>query len=98
MLREDPAYAAKAARVSALAKDISEFLAEIQLPQGDGRDLTVAYHPACSLQHGQKVVDAPKRLLTQAGYTVRTPAEAQRCCGSAGTYKLSTEENQSTHK
>jgi len=88
MLRGDPAYADKAARVSALAKDISELLAEAALPPGDGRGLTVAYHAACSLQHGQKVIDAPKRLLTAAGYTVRTPAEAHLCCGSAGTYNI----------
>jgi glycolate oxidase iron-sulfur subunit len=88
MLREDPAYAAKAARVSALAKDVSEVLATIELPAGDARGLTAAYHPACSLQHGQKIVDAPKALLAQAGFTVRTPAEAHLCCGSAGVYNI----------
>ncbi len=88
MLREDPAYAEKADRVSALAKDISEFLAELDLPEGDGRGLNVAYHPACSLQHGQKVVDLPKRLLSKAGYAVQTPADAHLCCGSAGTYNI----------
>lgn len=88
MLRNDPLYADRAAHVSALAKDISEMLAELELPAGDGRGLTIAYHPACSLQHGQKVVDAPKRLLAAAGYQVRTPAEAHLCCGSAGTYNI----------
>ena len=88
MLREDPAYAAKAARVSALAKDVSELLVDADLPTGDGRGLTVAYHAACSLQHGQKVTEAPKRLLAGAGYVVRTPAEAHLCCGSAGTYNI----------
>ena len=88
MLRDDPAYAAKAARVSALAKDISELLVDADLPPGDGRGLTVAYHAACSLQHGQKVTDAPKRLLVGAGYIVRTPIEAHLCCGSAGTYNI----------
>ena len=88
MLRGDPAYADKAAQVSGLAKDISELLVEADLPPGDGRGLTVAYHAACSLQHGQKVTDAPKRLLATAGYTVRTPAEAHLCCGSAGTYNI----------
>jgi len=88
MLREDPTYAGKAARVSALAKDISEFLADIDLPAGDGRGLSVAYHAACSLQHGQKVTDAPRRLLAQVGYTVRTPVEAHLCCGSAGVYNI----------
>lgn len=88
MLREDADYAAPAAMVSALAKDICEFLGDIALPAGDGRGITVAYHAACSLQHGQKVTEAPQRLLAQAGYTVRVPAEAHLCCGSAGTYNI----------
>jgi glycolate oxidase iron-sulfur subunit len=88
LLRDDPAYAAKAARVSALALDVSEYLDRIGLPDGDGRGLVVAYHPACSLQHGQKVTDAPKRLLAAAGFTVRTPKDAHLCCGSAGTYNI----------
>jgi glycolate oxidase iron-sulfur subunit len=88
MLRGDPAYADKAARVSALAKDVSELLSEAALPPGDGHGLTVAYHAACSLQHGQKVTDVPKRLLAEAGFAVRTPAEAHLCCGSAGTYNI----------
>ena len=88
MLRNDPGYAEKAVRVSGLALDISEYLARIELPKGEGRGLTVAYHPACSLAHGQKVVDSPKLLLEAAGYTVRTPAEAHLCCGSAGTYNI----------
>jgi glycolate oxidase iron-sulfur subunit len=88
MLRDEPAYADRAAKVSALAKDISEFLDTIELPAGDGRGLTIAYHPACSIQHGQKIIDAPKRLLARAGYKVKLPAEAHLCCGSAGTYNL----------
>jgi glycolate oxidase iron-sulfur subunit len=88
MLREDSAYAEKAARVSALAKDVSELLVDLELPKGTGRGLTVAYHAACSLQHGQKVTEAPKRLLAGAGYLVRTPIEAHLCCGSAGTYNI----------
>ena len=88
MLRLDPRYAAKAERVSAMARDISEFLIDVDLPSGDDRGLTVAYHAACSLQHGQKVTEAPKALLERAGYRVRTPAEAHLCCGSAGTYNI----------
>ena len=88
MLRLDPAYADKAARVSALAKDVSEFLLETGLPPGKARGITIAYHAACSLQHGQKVTEAPKQLLADAGYTVRTPIEAHLCCGSAGTYNI----------
>lgn len=88
LLRSDPDYAEKAARVSALAMDVSEYLAQIELPAMAPRGLVVGYHPACSLQHGQKVTEAPKRLLTLAGYTVRVPSEAHLCCGSAGTYNI----------
>ncbi|QPI72084.1 glycolate oxidase subunit GlcF [Sphingobium sp. Cam5-1] len=88
MLRDDPAYADKAARVSALAKDVSEVLIDAPLPAEEGRGMSVAYHAACSLQHGQKVTEAPRRLLEAVGYTVRTPMEAHLCCGSAGTYNI----------
>lgn len=88
MLGADPAYAEKAARVSALGMDVSEFMAKHGLPAATPRGLTVAYHPPCSLQHGQKVTEAPKRLLALAGYAVRLPAEAHLCCGSAGTYNI----------
>lgn len=87
MLREDAAYAERAAAVSALAVDISEFLDRIDLPKGEG-GLTVAYHGACSLQHGQQVRDEPVRLLKAAGFSVKTPVGAHLCCGSAGTYNL----------
>jgi glycolate oxidase iron-sulfur subunit len=88
MLRDDPVYAPDAARISALAKDISEFVAADGLPpaRGDGRAVT--YHAACSLQHGQKVNDAPRQLLEAAGFAVRVPEEAHLCCGSAGTYNI----------
>ncbi|HUD60024.1 MAG TPA: glycolate oxidase subunit GlcF [Acetobacteraceae bacterium] len=78
-----------AAKVSALACDISEFL--VQLGYGPARErpgLTVAYHSACSLQHGQQVTTQPKALLQRAGFTVVEPAEPHICCGSAGTYNL----------
>ncbi|HTQ72019.1 MAG TPA: glycolate oxidase subunit GlcF [Acidocella sp.] len=89
MLRGDPAYAAKAAKVSALAKDISEVLEAAGLPARAGVPaLTVAYHSACSLQHGQKITAAPQALLRAAGFTVRMPAESHLCCGSAGTYNI----------
>ena len=89
MLREDPAYAARAARVSALARDVSELLASIELPpMAAPRRVVVAYHPACSLQHGQQLGDVPKRLMEAAGFVVRTPADAHLCCGSAGTYNI----------
>jgi glycolate oxidase iron-sulfur subunit len=88
LLRNDTDYAEKAARVSALAQDVSEFLLQADLPPGDGRGLSVAYQAACSLQHGQAVTAAPKLLLAAAGYAVRTPAEAHLCCGSAGVYNI----------
>lgn len=89
LLRGDPAYAERAARVSALARDVSEFLAGIALPPFvPVPPLKVAYHAACSLQHGQKVTREPPALLAQAGFTVLTPAEAHLCCGSAGTYNI----------
>ena len=88
LLRNDPAYAEKAARISSLTRDVSEFLLDADLPAGNGRGMTVAYHAACSLHHGQRVTEAPRRLLIQAGYAVRTPLEAHLCCGSAGTYNI----------
>ncbi|KQV43779.1 MULTISPECIES: glycolate oxidase subunit GlcF [unclassified Rhizobium] len=88
MLRLDPAYAEKAAQVSALAKDITEYLASLDLPALERKTLTVAYHSACSMQHGQKITTAPKLLLRNAGFTVRDPGEGHLCCGSAGTYNI----------
>ncbi|WP_331373498.1 glycolate oxidase subunit GlcF [Sinorhizobium chiapasense] len=88
MLRLDPGYAEKAAKVSALAKDITEYLAGLELPQREARGMTVAYHSACSMQHGQKITTVPKELLKRAGFTVREPAEGHLCCGSAGTYNI----------
>jgi glycolate oxidase iron-sulfur subunit len=88
MLRLDPAYADKAATVSALAKDITEYLFTLDLAKLEPKKLTVTYHSACSMQHGQKIVAAPKQLLKAAGFTVRDPAEGHLCCGSAGTYNI----------
>lgn len=89
MLRLDPAYADKAARVSALTKDITEYLATLSLPEPAARpELVVAYHSACSMQHGQKVKTLPKELLQRAGFIVKEPREGHLCCGSAGTYNI----------
>ena len=87
MFERDP-LADDAARVSALAKDITEFMAGIGLQDPAAPRLRVAYHAACSLQHGQKVTRAPKQLLTAAGFEVVEPRDAHLCCGSAGTYNL----------
>ncbi|SLN35208.1 glycolate oxidase subunit GlcF [Oceanibacterium hippocampi] len=89
MLRNDRDWAARAAAVSALTRDISELLEAIDLPAGAPPEpLAVAYHAACSLQHGQRVRHAPKLLLARAGFEVREIGEAHLCCGSAGTYNL----------
>jgi glycolate oxidase iron-sulfur subunit len=88
MFRNDPQYAAKAARVSALARDISEVLSEL-LPAGaHTQPLRVAYHSACSLQHGQKLHAVAPKLLRDAGFTVLDIPESHICCGSAGTYSM----------
>jgi glycolate oxidase iron-sulfur subunit len=89
MLREDPAYAEKARRVSALAKDITEFLAGLDpAPAAAPQNLVVAYHSACSMQHGQQIREEPKLLLRAAGFTVKDVPEGHICCGSAGTYNI----------
>jgi glycolate oxidase iron-sulfur subunit len=88
MLRTDPAYAVKAARVSSLARDISEYLAGLGIKSATPRQLTVAYHSACSLQHGQRVHRAPRDLLAACGFAVKEIPEAHLCCGSAGTYNI----------
>lgn len=82
------AHADKAARVAGLSKDVSEVVMQLGLPTGSPRDLKVAYHAACSLQHGQKLKDLPRQLLQQAGFRVSEPDNAHLCCGSAGTYNL----------
>ena len=74
--------------VSSIAQDVTEFLAELELPKCKTQDLKVAYHAACSLQHGQQVKTPPKMLLKQAGFEVVEPADSHLCCGSAGTYNL----------
>ncbi|UWQ63008.1 glycolate oxidase subunit GlcF [Leisingera caerulea] len=87
MFRNEP-LAADAARVSAIAMDVSELLMQLELPEGADKGLTVAYHAACSLQHGQQIKTHPKTLLKRAGFTVVEPADSHLCCGSAGTYNL----------
>jgi len=89
MLREDKAYAKKAARISALTRDISEYLAQLDLSFPTRRsDVVVAYHSACSLQHGQKITTLPKELLFKSGFVVKDIPESHLCCGSAGTYNI----------
>ncbi|OBS09502.1 glycolate oxidase subunit GlcF [Acidihalobacter prosperus] len=89
LLRDDPAYAEKATRVSALARDVAEVLSAedlSSLPRGEGR--RVAFHAPCTLQHGQRLGGAVEGLLRQLGYELAPVADAHLCCGSAGTYSI----------
>ncbi len=91
MLREDPEWAEAAAEISAITRDISEVMAETELKRTDPpaeKPLVVAYHSACSLQHGQQIKEPPKQVLRAAGFEVRDVPEGHICCGSAGTYNL----------
>jgi glycolate oxidase iron-sulfur subunit len=90
LFRHDERLAAKAAAVSAKARDVTEVLAELGLPPlaADVRALAVAYHSACSMQHGQRVERQPRELLIAAGFALREIGEGHLCCGSAGTYNV----------
>jgi glycolate oxidase iron-sulfur subunit len=90
LLREDPAYAEKAARVSAMAKDPAELLAELDLRAlgTPGRGRRVAFHPPCTLQHGQKITGVVESILTRLGFLLTPVPDAHLCCGSAGTYSI----------
>lgn len=88
MFRDDP-LAEQARAISAIAKDVSEVLMMLDLPsQTAQRKMKVAYHAACSLQHGQQIKTFPKDLLKRAGFEVVEPRDSHLCCGSAGTYNL----------
>ena len=92
MLRGDPVYAEKAARIAALAKDVIEVIEILGLPpprsSADAMKRRVAYHSACSMQHGQRLHAGPKALLAAAGFEPVDVPEGHLCCGSAGTYNL----------
>ena len=89
MLRQDRDFSARAAKVSALAKDITEYVGGLDLaPVERHDDIVVAYHAACSLQHGQKITQLPKELLSKNGFVVKDVPESHLCCGSAGTYNI----------
>ncbi|GEC14505.1 glycolate oxidase subunit GlcF [Nitrobacter winogradskyi] len=89
LLREDRDFAGPAARVSSLAKDITEYVADLDLSASGSRsELVIAYHSACSLQHGQKITQLPKDLLFKNGFVVKDIPESHLCCGSAGTYNI----------
>jgi glycolate oxidase iron-sulfur subunit len=92
MLREDPAYAEKAARFASLARDVTEVIATLGLlrptPEAAVAKRRVAYHSACSMQHGQRLHAGPKELLAASGFDPIDVPEGHLCCGSAGTYNL----------
>jgi glycolate oxidase iron-sulfur subunit len=88
LFRDDANLAEPAAKVAALALDITELIERTGLPPAQPKRLRVAYHSACSLQHGQQVRETPQRLLRAAGFEVVEPREAHLCCGSAGTYNM----------
>ena len=89
MLQHDKEYAEKAKRIVSLVKDITEFIVDYDLgPPKRYSSLRVAYHSACSMQHGQQITEEPKELLTKAGYTVVDIPEGHICCGSAGVYNI----------
>ena len=89
MFRDEPAYAGKAAMVSSLARDVTEYVLALDLPPpARESDLVVAYHSACSMQHGQQLRTEPKTALKKAGFLVKDVPEGHICCGSAGTYNI----------
>jgi glycolate oxidase iron-sulfur subunit len=89
MFRTDSVYAERAAKVAGLARDITEYLATLPVQStATTQPLVVAYHAACSLQHGQRVTRAPKEILNKLGFAVKDVRDAHLCCGSAGTYNI----------
>jgi glycolate oxidase iron-sulfur subunit len=89
MLKSDARYAERAARIAGMACDVTEFLATYDMgPPKRWSSLRVAYHSACSMQHGQRVIDEPRKLLRNAGFSVVEVPEGHLCCGSAGTYNI----------
>lgn len=89
MLRGEPGWAERAARISAITRDITEFLSSFgYAATRKASGLRVTYHSACSMQHGQQITTLPKALLRKAGFTVADVPEGHLCCGSAGTYNL----------
>ncbi len=95
MFKDDPEWSARAAAISALSKDITEVMDDLGIKPielAETKNLNVAYHSACSMQHGQKITTLPKTLLQSAGFNVSLPAEGHLCCGSAGTYNMTQPE------
>lgn len=91
-LRHDPDYAAKAERVSALSKDISEIIIKEDYkklaPKNNAETDAIAWHPPCTLQHGQKINGVVEKILQDCGYRLSFAHDKHLCCGSAGTYSI----------
>ena len=88
-LKDDPAYAEKAARISALARDLSEVLAREDVTRlAAARNRRIAFHPPCTLQHGQQLNGAAEAVLRRAGFELTEFPDSHLCCGSAGTYSI----------
>jgi glycolate oxidase iron-sulfur subunit len=93
LLRNDPAYAGRAARISTLARDVSEVVAAerealARAGKPGGKPRVVAFHSPCSLQHGLRIQGVVESILREAGFTLTSVPDAHLCCGSAGTYSL----------
>jgi len=89
LLREDPKWAKRAAKISSMTRDITEIITEIGLKNlTKTKKPNIVYHSACSMQHGQQIHYQPQKLLTDAGFQVSEPNESHICCGSAGTYSF----------
>jgi glycolate oxidase iron-sulfur subunit len=89
MLAREPGYAERAAKLANMTRDVTEFLGSYDMgPPMRWSSLRVAYHSACSMQHGQRISDEPRKLLRSAGFTVVEVPEGHLCCGSAGTYNI----------
>jgi glycolate oxidase iron-sulfur subunit len=89
MLKYEAGYAQRAAKIAGMTRDVTEFLATYDMgPPKRWSSLRVAYHSACSMQHGQRVIDEPRKLLRNAGFSVVEVPEGHLCCGSAGTYNI----------
>ena len=93
LLSSDPAYASKAARVSALARDLAEVLRDEPLEQlGLHGEQRLAFHCPCTLQHAQKLGGAVEDILSRLGFNLTAVPDSHLCCGSAGTYSLTQPE------
>jgi len=89
LLAREPKYAERAAKIAGMARDVTEFIGSYDLgPPKRWSSLRVAYHSACSMQHGQRIIDEPRKLLRNAGFTVVEVPEGHLCCGSAGSYNI----------